>query len=94
MIPLLDAVRTAGLPASGSHCIGCPGGGSSGAAAIIIGVALVVVGGAALVVSQRRDRRERRGDPTPRAASLLVTCGRAAGILAILIGLLSAVLQP
>ncbi|MDQ2727801.1 MAG: hypothetical protein M3Y91_08065 [Actinomycetota bacterium] len=90
----MEGARSAGLSASDSHCIGCPAGGSSGAAAIIVGLLLVLVGGAALVVSQRRDRRERRDDPTPRAASLVVTLGRAVGILALLIGLLTAILQP
>ena len=87
-------MRSASVSASGSHCIGCPAGGSSGAAAIVIGIAVVVVGVALLALSQRRDRRDRQGDPTPRAASLLVTCGRAIGVLAVLIGLLTAIFQP
>ncbi len=83
---------TAELPASGSHCIGCPGGGGSGVSATLIGIVVVLVG--ALVISQRRNRRERNRQPDPRAASLKVTCGRAIGTLALLIGLLIVILQP
>lgn len=90
----MGVTGAAGLPASGSNCIGCPGGGGSGAAAIIVGILLVLAGATALVISQRRDRRDRHDDPSPRAASLAVTCGRALGILAVLIGLLTAILQP
>ncbi len=84
----------ASVLASGSHCIGCPGGGANGTGAIIVGIALVLAGVAALVISQRRAGCDRQRDPSPRAASVAVTLGRALGVLAVLIGLLTVILQP